>query len=571
MKLKYFNNVFVFECDYRHRHMPKDAGFLWHIENCSRRDCAGCKAGLSKVWFTDSDIIADKLFDYADDAAKAALSAVRDERTRILEHSHAQDFNIEIPAPAGLDYLPYQKAGIAFADTHSNALIGDEMGLGKTIQAIGLINLRPEIQTVLVVCPANLKINWKRELAKWLTRDMTIGVAEPRSITRSNIVIINYDILGKHREELRRHTWDLLVIDEGHYIKNPDSNRSREIYGGKVHGKMVTPIPASRRVVLTGTPIENRPEEIWALWHFLDKKSCPAHYEFMQTYYESEETEYFVRGGGGAKRKKKNFGTPRNLEDLQYRLRTSIMIRRKTDDVLKELPPKRRQIIELPNKDMGDLIQQEFEAYREYKAIQQAKANAKTLTSESSYRERISQLQNDENQSMANLANARKRLAVKKVPYVIEHVEDCLESTEKVILFAYHRDVIELLQSHFGNRSTHLYGGMTQGSKQENVDRFCNDPEIKVFIASIIAAGVGLNLTVSNHQVFAELDWVPGRIEQAEKRAHRIGQTRPVLIQHLHFEESLDCYMAKKIVEKIEHIEKALDKKPQLQGAVNHA
>jgi len=119
--------------------------------------------------------------------------------------------------------------------------------------------------------------------------------------------------------------------------------------------------------------------------------------------------------------------------------------------------------------------------------------------------------------------------------------------------------MVEKLQEHFGAAAVHLYGGMTGPAKQEAVDRFDRDPEVKLFIASILAAGVGLNLTVSNHEVFGEIDWVPGRIEQAEKRAHRIGQDRKVLVQTLVFESSLDAYMYKSIVEKMEKIDEALD------------
>lgn len=573
MNLKYIDGVFVFECGYMERHLPKDAGFQWHTDSCSQKWCPACLVGLGKGWFTASDVIAEKLIGLADESAIAALSESKKSREATLRQSHAQESDIEIPAPAGLDYLPYQRAGVAFAASREAALIGDEMGLGKTIQTIGLINYLPGIRRALVVCPASLKINWKRELKKWLMpeREWFIGIADSKSFPRADIVIINYDILGHHREELRRLPWDLLVLDEGHFIKNPDANRSKEVYGGKVRGAKVPPIPAKRRLILTGTPIENRPAEIWALWRYLDPDGCPTQQRFMQTYYESEPQEVFIRGGGGKKRKITSYTEPRNLDDLQYRLRTTVMIRRKTADVLTELPPKRRQIIEIPQVDAAELIQQEFAAYREYKAAISARENARTLANERDYRERITRLRENENQSMANLASARKRLALKKVPFVAQHTEEMVDSAGKVVLFAYHREVIERLRQRFGASAVHLYGGMSAAEKQAAIDAFDNDPRVTVFVASIIAAGVGLNLTVSNHQIFAELDWVPGRIEQAEKRCHRIGQERPVLIQHIHFEESLDAFMAKKIIEKQAHIEKALDKQePLSQGANSH-
>ena len=432
------------------------------------------------------------------------------------------------------------------------------MGLGKTIQALGLINLRDDIERVLIICPASLKINWRREAEKWLTRPLSISIAESKSILRTNVVIINYDILGNHREELRREKWDLIVLDEAHYIKNPDAARSREVFGGRIKKIPVSPIPTKRKLALTGTPIENRPAEIWSLWNYLSA-TAPAHHVFMQNYYDGEQEEIYLRGQKGKKRKVWKYGEPKNLDDLQTRLRAEIMIRRKTIDVLRDLPPKRRQIIELPNDSVREAIQLEFTAYQDYISAHQSVINAKELFSEDDYRQRITELKAIEGDSVGNLARARKDLALRKIPFIIEHIESAIESSGKVVLFLYHRDVIDSVNNHFGGRSVKFYGGMSPRSKQESVDRFCNDPGVSVFVASIIAAGVGLNLTVSSLEVFGEIDWVPGRIEQAEKRCHRIGQTRSVLIQHLTFEASLDCVIAKKIVEKLNHIERALD------------
>jgi len=133
---------------------------------------------------------------------------------------------------------------------------------------LGLINADPSIQTVLIICPASLRLNWRREAERWLTRPMTIGIAN-KTFPETAIVIINYDILRKHREAVRSRTWDLLVADECHYLKNPKTIRTIETLGkwNRDPQLALSPIPARRRVYLTGTPIVNRPIELWPILH----------------------------------------------------------------------------------------------------------------------------------------------------------------------------------------------------------------------------------------------------------------------------------------------------------------
>ena len=173
------------------------------------------------------------------------VTRLRDNDQAIAD-SQAVDADIEIPVPAGLSYLPYQKAGIAYATQRQSTLIGDEMGLGKTIQAIGVINATAP-QTVLVVCPASLKINWKNEMIKWLVskRDIQIVNGGGEQIPETpDVVIINYDVLTKHQDAINARTWDLVIMDEAHYIKNPKAKRTGVAVG----------IKANRKVVLTGPP-----------------------------------------------------------------------------------------------------------------------------------------------------------------------------------------------------------------------------------------------------------------------------------------------------------------------------
>ena len=171
-------------------------------------------------------------------AAKAAEEKARAES---LELSKATDADVDLPSPEGLEYLPYQKAGINYALDREAVLIGDEMGLGKTIQAIGVFNTDPSVKTVLVICPSSLRLNWKKEFEKWATRPIEVRVVnggakkawpEGTPGEEFNVVVINYDVCSKHKAKLDSIEWDLAIIDEAHYLKNPKAARTKAIFGG---------------------------------------------------------------------------------------------------------------------------------------------------------------------------------------------------------------------------------------------------------------------------------------------------------------------------------------------------
>ena len=209
-----------FRYDPATKDLVKAAGFRWDP--------------AAKVWWTTDETKAAKI---SRPDAVAAINAERMEAARAaqaaIEASRATDSDRDIPAPSGLAYLPYQRGGIAYAMERDGVLIGDEMGLGKTIQAIGTINADPDAKRVLVICPASLKLNWQKELRKWLVRPLTIGIAEGKSWPFTDVVIINYDIVDKHRPAIDTVEWDLMIADECHYLKNPKAQRTKAVLGGK--------------------------------------------------------------------------------------------------------------------------------------------------------------------------------------------------------------------------------------------------------------------------------------------------------------------------------------------------
>jgi len=855
-----------------------------------------------KRWWTSDWRIAANLSGCCDQKARAAIGRhqVRTEKTQ--DASRAVDAEIEVPAPPELSYLPFQKAGIAYALERPNTIVADEMGLGKTVQALGVVNADGSIRSVLVICPASLRLNWKREAKRWLVRPLSVGVALD-SFPMTDVVIVNYDRLGKHRAALRSREWDMLVVDECfpyetavltdrgslpigkiveerlpvsvlscdlsqnalqwqpvvgwiekrsgspllkvihesgeftctgnheiwteekgyvradalqghhhlrvlretgdgyaqreehgpvlqsllrgegdecqaggeggnlprinetrneelrvvseglqlsltgrgaqceaallrgqlrgemaddssgqgrdvassdpqgtgqsprqegpaigrtdeakqsdaqrresgeggggaegqaipdyarrersadetaddarrsvgspdrarhidqgpegrlrrrpvvlqggpsacveqdrnrsgrlqpqgaqdpgsgptqgygtirsrvvgveilepegvggsrrgngrdqnvyclevegthnffadgilvsncHYLKNAKAQRTREVFGRPKRGDQdrIEPIRAARRLFLSGTPILNRPVELWPILRACGWKDW---LQYVKRYCAAYRGRFGWDVSGAS-----------NLDELQDRLRTELMVRRLKADVLTELPPKQRQIIEVSANGADRQVQAELNLIR----------RISPTVAEDGFLEAVSRLQQRDFGAFGELSRLRHETALAKVRAVVEHIADCIESSPKIILFGHHKDALGQIRkglTNAGITSVLLTGDMGQDDRQRSVDRFQHDPDAQVFCGTIGAAGVGITLTAANHVVFAELDWVPGNMSQAEDRCHRIGQRNSVLVQHLVFEGSLDAMIAQTLVRKQQIIEQALD------------
>jgi SWI/SNF-related matrix-associated actin-dependent regulator 1 of chromatin subfamily A len=526
-------SVFYAESSYSEKDIVKTAGFWWHPEK--------------KVWWTDKPEIAGRLVNYATNGAKAELEAIIANRQATVDASRASTSSFEPPAPDGLSYMPFQKAGVDFLVKNKSVLLADDMGIGKTIQALGLINSDESIKTIMVVCPASLKNNWSREASKWLTRKFEIGIADTKHAPNCNFIIINYDALRKLVPEYEKTVFDLLIVDEAHALKNKKTQRSQA----------VEKLRSRRRIYLTGTPIVNRPSELWNLLTQLDPVTWPQKrwWWFVNRYCECNRTKWGLDVSGA------NMNA---LPELQEKLRSSgLMIRRTKAQVLTELPPKRRQVIEIdPDTNALKVIEKEQLAAKEYEKTTETLRCAAELSKadgESTYSEIVKQLKKAASVAFGEMSTVRHETALAKVPAVIEYLNDCLESESKIVVMAWHHDVILRISAAFPNSVT-LTGETSLIDRQAAVDRFQTDPSCNIFIGSITAAGVGLTLTAASHVVFAELDWVPGNVSQAEDRCHRIGQMDTVLVTHLVLSGSLDATMANIIVAKQEIIDAAMDK-----------
>ena len=568
-------DTFLALTSFDERALPKEAGFWW--------DADGRKSGRRGTWFTKDPQKAAALLPYADLKALEKLGQWDVDARASIEQSRAVDTTLEIPLPPGLTLYGFQRAGVAYALGRRGTLLAPEMGLGKTVISVALSNCVPHIEKVLIICPMTLRESWRRHWQRWSTKRMLVGVGDgDRLPHRADVVIIHFDVLHKWKRTLDSIEWDLLVVDEAHKIKNAHALRSEQIYGRRARtvkartAKRVSAdgftwfeeipekkLPALQplrvkhhTLLLTGTPICNRPKELFPIIHFVD----PVHWP-QRSAFESQ----FCGGGMDAKGHS-------NLGELQQRLRATCMYRVLKKDVLTELPKKLREVVVLPTSlEIRQLLAEEAAAYEgaqseEFKAwLAQLREDVKAAKARATedpvaYREAVAKLGEAVSAPLAMMSRVRATLAKKKIPFVVAHLKDLLEDNDqKIVCFAHHVPVILGVAEAFGQACVTIYGETPDKQRTEAVDRFQNDPSVRLFMGGIQPAGVGITLTASSHVVFAELDWVPGNVTQAEDRCHRIGQRDNVLVEHLLFEDSLDVKMARDIIEKQEVIDQALD------------
>lgn len=569
----------------------KRGGFVMHeptlCEDPAR--CKACRAKIGRRYWSTRVEDATRMRSYCNDRA---LSVMKEHLAR-LEKSRALSSDIRIPAPPGLDYLPYQKAGVAYALQRKDTLIGDQAGLGKTVESLGFINYtRPH--NVLVVAPATLAFNWKLEAEKWLVdpyqifipRDGNDAIPElPRG--ERLFVITNYEKIvtssrshacpncgpdpdvrcpeckgkGKIKNPVYespflvglKRTWDLSIYDEAHALKNPESKRSQAVLGefGLFHR-------SHRTLSLTGTPIENYPKEIWPLaaticpakfgdWWAFAKRYCGLHQE------QHGERKVMVDTGNS------------HLSELQQRLRASFMVRRLKHDVLKELPPKRRQLVILGDQEIDWSAHPEFKRWkslyeRDYDA---AMARIEAAKTQEEYQRAVKALDKFVGVAFQEMSEFRHKSALVKLPLCLRYIDDLLANgLDNVIIFAHHKDVLEKIYTHYKNDAVLLYGGTPMEERGKVVREFQEGPK-RVFVGGLKAAGTGITLTKASTVIFVEIDWVPATMSQAEDRSCRYGQKKMVHVIHLVLNNTLDVNMSQKVIAKQTVIDKALDNLPE--------
>jgi SWI/SNF-related matrix-associated actin-dependent regulator 1 of chromatin subfamily A len=478
------------------------------------------------------------------------------ERALALAASSSVDAQLDVPCPPGRALRGYQRAGVAYIKTafdrgQTGVLLGDEMGVGKTAQSIAAINLITKIQRVLIICPAKLKDNWLQELRAWLSRKMSVGVVEGGCFPSSDIVISSFEMISKF-PNATAYYWDLIIIDEAHRLSDSETIRSKNIFGwrgrGKDKGKNISPIPTRRKLALTGTPIPNKIIDIFPTLNWLDPKRWNDRFKFGLRYCGAEQRNI------GRGRKAWAFDGATNQEELRQILRSSILCRRLKRDVMPELPPKTRSIIEIEGPVNTD-EQREFQ-----RIVQTFERRPKDLPGEArnEFSAAAEFFEDDLKVAFNQMSRFRHIAALAKIDPFIEDMLERMDEFGKVIIFGHHTDCIDRIATALAQFNPVKLVGNTK-NPQSHVNRFQNDPACRVIIGND-SMMEGHTLTASSTVVFFEADWVPYKLAQKEDRAHRDGQRDNVFCLYYVLKNSLDARMIRRAIQKQERIEQALDK-----------
>lgn len=417
-------------------------------------------------------------------------------------------------------FKDFQNIGIDFLAERKRALLADDMGLGKTIQAAGVIRrVRPK--KVLILTLASLKINWLRELQEWVNYDYKYQIIyKTKDIidNEAQIIILNYDLIiyPEIIKQLRDIDFDILILDEAHNLSNMEAKRTKKVLSndGVVRN-------SKRIYALTGTPVRNRPKDFYVLLKVLAPEVIHpflAYDEYAKRYCGGFYDSYGVLNDKGAS----------NIEELNERL-SPFMLRRTKEEVLTELPPVIEKIIPL----------------------EQTPEILSVLAEEENLLEEVNEF--SPNSELGIQATIRRQLGEAKLSQVFEYIENLLQTEEKVVVFAYHRGVMNAIRKRFAGYSVRcIRGGMNTKLKQMEVDLFVKDPNSRLFVGQINAAGFGVDglQKVSNNVVFAEIDWVPGNLDQARDRLWRMGQSRTVVAHYLVVPDTLEDNMLKSVISK---------------------
>ncbi|XP_075685319.1 DNA annealing helicase and endonuclease ZRANB3 [Rhinoderma darwinii] len=449
-------------------------------------------------------------------------------KSRVKQRESAQDAADRLsclPEKLRERLLPFQREGVLFAlQKQGRCMIADEMGLGKTLQAIAVAYCYRDEWPLLIVVPSSLKYPWIEEMEKWLPdlRPEDITIIENKTdvgrMSNCKVTVLGYGLLTANAnmltDALYKQHFRVVLVDESHYMKSRNASRS----------KLLLPIvqKASRALLLTGTPALGRPEELYmqidslfprlfGTWTEYAKKYCNAHVRYF-----GNRTQWDYRGSS-------------NLDDLHQRL-SSIMIRRLKNEVLTQLPPKIRQRIpfDLP-KDVAKEMNSGIEEWERLMRCPESDSGNPFI------------------QVMGQITRMYKQTALAKAGAVKDYIKMMLENEKlKFLVFGHHLSMLQACTEaaiESKARYIRIDGSVPSAERIHLVHQFQNDPDTRVAILSIQAAGQGLTFTAATHVVFAELYWDPGHIKQAEDRAHRIGQSCSVHIHYLIAKGTLDTLM----------------------------
>ena len=403
--------------------------------------------------------------------------------------------------------LEHQKEAVQKLVENKKFILADDMGLGKTTSTI-IAALETGAKKVLIICPATLKINWKREIENY--SDRSIFISEGKSFsTEHDFVIINYDIIKnfhdtkkKDESQIIAANFDLVVVDEAHYIKNPTAQRT----------KLINDIAkrVDRLWLLTGTPMTSRPMDYFNLLNLIESPVAKNWMAYAIRYCSG----YQFNVGG---RKVWNVTGSSNLEELRDRT-VGLVLRRLKENVL-DLPEKiiTPVYLRLKSKAYEEVMGEYYDWY------DKNPEESKSLTVQ-----------------FTKLTKVRQIIADEKINETIEIAENIIEQDKKVIIFCNFTDSLNKICQHFGKAAVKVDGSMSKAERQHSVDSFQENEKVKVFVGNIKAAGVGLTLTAGEAVIMNDLSFLPSDHAQAEDRAYRYGQKNNVLVYYPIFENTIE-------------------------------
>ena len=418
------------------------------------------------------------------------------------------------------ELLPYQMDGIAFAVGAGRAVLADDMGLGKTIQGVGVAELLAReagIRKVLVICPTSLKSQWRNEVHRFSDRDvqLIVGSATERASQYDNeafFTVCNYEQVLRDLLPIERVKWDLIILDEGQRIKNWESKTSN----------VVKSLKSPFALVLSGTPLENRLDELFSVVQFIDDRRLAPAFRFFNRHRVVDENGKVI----GYK----------NLDELRANLKP-ILLRRTREAVLDQLPPRTTDIVRIPpTAEQADLHNGHMRTV--------------SMISRKPYLTEMDMLKLRTALLMCRMSANSTFLVEKQEPSYsskLKHLEELVqqlfaEEDRKAVLFSEWTTMLNLIEpilQKYGLDYVRLDGSVPQKKRQQLVHRFQNDSDCKLFITTN-AGSTGLNLQAANTVINVDLPWNPAILEQRIARAHRMGQKQPVQVFVLVTENTLE-------------------------------
>ena len=455
-------------------------------------------------WVPDLDRFIAEHEPWVAPGALDRLQEIRDEHARsagLVALSSATDAVLAVPGLGG-ELKPFQRAGVEYLLKQRRSFLADEQGLGKTVEALATIEADGAYPAI-VVCPASLKLNWMREIERWLpARSVQILDGNRGAVPPADLTVVNYDIVAGRLEALAALAPRAVALDESHYCKSPGAKRTQAAQ------RLCATVPREGLVLaLTGTPLMNRPAELISQLRILGR---------LGDFGSGAEFGQRFRGQDAHQR-------------LHWHLRARCFARRLKADVLPQLPAKTRAVVPvaLDNEAEYRLAERDVIAWLRSQPLDLRALDAKVAAALRA--ERLVRL------------NALKLLAARgKLHAALHWIHDFLCSGERLVLFARHREIQRAVLERFP-AALHVLGDDSQRARDAAVRAF-QEPgcDSQLIVCSIEVAGQGITLTRSSNVAFLELDWTPAKHDQAEDRCHRIGQQDAVNATYLLAADTID-------------------------------